>query len=85
MNLPEPFLPQILLALEQYAAYMHATNRDPAPYRDIADQLRQPRPGTVCRPKSKPAPPTAKMAFPQRPTSLEDRFIFRMRLDLSDL
>ena len=90
MTIDEQFLPQILKALDQYAAYMHATNRDPGPYRAIADQLRQaphqsrqtqdepPR-----RYSSRPAQPMSKM--PQHLPPPEDWFIFRMRLDLSDM
>ena len=70
MTIPDQFLPQILIALEQYAAYMHATNRDPRPYRSIADQLRQ------RKSKSKAAQQGA------RKTSAEDGFIYRIRLDL---
>ena len=92
MTIHEQFLPQILKALEQYAAYMHATNRDPGQYRAIADQLRQaqhqsrqtqdepPR-----RYSSRPAQPMSKTASPQRLPPFEEWFIFRMRLDLSDM
>ena len=84
MTIDEQFLPQILKALEQYAAYMHATNRDPGPYRAIAHQLRHPQQATSYRPKLKPLQP-AKMASPQRLPPFEDCFIFRIRLDLSDM
>ena len=85
MTIPEQFLPQILIALEQYAAYMHASNRDPGPYRAIADQLVLAQQGPKHRPKSKPAQPTAKIASPQHLPPFEDWFIFRIRMDLSDM
>ena len=84
MTIPEQFLPQILIALEQYAAYMHATNRDPGPYRAIADQLVLAQQGPKHRPKSKPSQPTTKMASPQLSPPFDDCFILRIRLDLPD-
>ena len=85
MTISEQFLPQILIALEQYGAYMHATNRDPEPYRAIADQLRQAQHRTSYTPKLKPSQPKAKSTTPLHLPPSEDWFIFRMRLDLSDL
>ncbi len=84
MTIPEQCLPQILIALEHYAAYMHATNRDPRPYRAIAEQLVLAQQGPKHRPKSKPAQPTPKMASPQPSPPFDDYFILRIRLDLPE-
>jgi hypothetical protein len=41
MNVPADDLPLIILALEHYADYMRATNRDDQVYRQIAERLRR--------------------------------------------
>ena len=71
MTIPDQLLPQILIALEQYAAYMHATNRDPRPYSAIAEQLRQPG----GKSKSKAARRSEKI-------SADDSVTYRIRMKL---
>ena len=39
VNIPDRFLPQIMRALDNYAAYLNATNRDPRPFEEIIQRL----------------------------------------------
>lgn len=49
MNVPTAQIPDVIRALEHYAAYMLATNRDDRPYRDLAALLK--RRATATRPE----------------------------------
>jgi hypothetical protein len=39
VTISDEYVPRILAALEHYAAYMKATNRDERPYLEIAESL----------------------------------------------
>ena len=50
MNIPTPAVPDVIRALEHYAAYMLATNRDDRPYRELAERLKR-KPTAATRPE----------------------------------
>jgi hypothetical protein len=41
VNIPDEHVPYILTAIEHYAAYMKATDRDERPYLEIAESLKR--------------------------------------------
>ena len=41
MQIPDDLAPLIVRALEHYAAFMRATNRDERPYLEIAESLKR--------------------------------------------
>ena len=62
VNIPDRFLPQIVRALDNYAAYLNATNRDPRPFEEIIERL-QNRPSKVTvMPSSKETTPKSLAA-----------------------
>ena len=66
VTIPDRFLPQIVRALENYAAYMNATLRDPQPFEEIIERL-QNKPAKVA---VMPSPRAAMtMSAPVAPVS----------------
>ena len=82
MTIPLQFLPEIQKALEHYAAYMHATNRDPVPYRAIADHLVRSQNAPSGKQKQKAS--NAKKASAPLPPHLQGNRVWRIRLELPD-
>ena len=44
MDIPDEFVPRVVAALEQIAAYMKATDRDQQPYQEVLDFMKRKAP-----------------------------------------
>ena len=72
VTIPDRFLPQIVRALENYAAYMNATLRDPRPFEEIIERLQSKTAKVAVMPSpaaamSKTAPAATSRKLRRRP------------------
>ena len=67
VNIPDRFLPQIMRALDNYAAYLNATNRDPRPFEEIIQRLQNKPNKVTVMPFGQAAKPKSSTVKRRRP------------------
>jgi hypothetical protein len=58
MRIPEEYSSNLIRAVEHYAAYLRATNRDDRPYLILAESLKREPPARVRKQRAKQRPAT---------------------------